>query len=138
MIGQTKFTFFKIIKKFIYNAFIVLTTKNLNPSSPRLSNSRRVFLGWISIKLCQCLPGLLCLSALKIANGYFAFFFFYYYLIKIYISCYWMKWIYILSYNYFLNLYFLHFQKNLLISKFAMPLSITQTSICCFNCIVQN
>ena len=62
------------------------TIKNLNPSNPRLSNSRRLFLDRISIKLHQCVLGLLCLSVLKIVNGYFAFIFFYYF-IKIYISC---------------------------------------------------
>ena len=72
------------------------TIKNLKPSSPRLSNNSRLFEWWISIKVHQCMPGLLCLLVLKIAKGckrIFSFSLFYYF-VKIYISCYWINWIY--------------------------------------------
>ena len=56
--------------------FLLLSTiKNFNPSSPKVSNNKRFFGGWISIKLHQCVQGLLCLSVLKIGNRYIPFLF---------------------------------------------------------------
>ena len=49
------------------------TINVLKPVNPKLSNKNKCFVGWTSKKLHQCVPALLFLSALKIANGYFVF-----------------------------------------------------------------